>query len=341
MNKLILLFLIFVLQNLSCKTKPDSPSEIEQWQEIELVFYATETYQNPYTDVEFWVEFTGPNNEKLISPGFWNEGQIWKVRFACPTESGNWHWTSHASNSDTGLNAKTGTLAAKPNSGANPLIAHGLLKMSPGKRNVLNADGTPFLMIGDTPWALPWRGTIESVTEYAENRQARGFNTALLMAVQPDREAVGPRNRTEDGGFDVAFEDLKDGHINHINPAYFQYFDSLRNILINHGIVPVFQPVFHGFGWKGKNVLGKNMNADEYVRFCRYLVARYGAKPAMWLVGADSDGSNVGVNEGGQEFEKWDAYQQPTGLHYSPLDSKKPDWWNKQEEFIPHLNRVA
>ena len=105
-------------------------------------------------------------------------------------------------------------------------------------------------MIGDTPWALPWRGTIETVTEYAINRQERGFNTALLMSLQPDRGATGPGNRTEDGGFDVAFDDLKDGHINKPNPTYFQYLDTLRNILTDHGIVPVFQPVFHGWGWK-------------------------------------------------------------------------------------------
>jgi hypothetical protein len=342
MNKLTIPLLIFVLLNLSCETKTGSNVQAEQWQEVELVFSASETYQNPYTDVEFWVEFTGPNDEKLIRPGFWDQGQTWKVRFASPADAGNWQWTSHASNpADKGLIGKTGRLAAKPYSGNNPLIAHGLLHMSPGKRNVVHADGSPFLMIGDTPWALPWRGTVESVTEYAENRQARGFNTALLMSLQPDREAVGPRNRTEDGGFDVAFEDLKDGHINQLNPEYFQYFDSLRNILIDHGIVPVFQPVFHGFGWKGKKVLGKNMDAAEYARFCRYLLARFGAKPAMWLVGADSDGVNVGVKEGGEEFEKWDAYQQPTGLHYSPFDAEKPAWWNNPEEFVPHLNRVS
>ena len=308
MDKITIPFLIFVLLNLSCETKTESFPQAEQWEEVELVFNTAEIYQNPYTDVEFWVEFTGPNNEKLIRPGFWYQGKTWKVRFASPTESGNWKWTSHASNpADNGLNGKTGTLAARPYSGSNPLITHGLLKMSPGKRNVVHADGSPFLMIGDTPWALPWRGTLESVAEYADNRQARGFNTALLMSLQPDREATGPRSRTEDGGFDVAFEDLKDGHINQLNPEYFNYFDSLRDILINHGIVPVFQPVFHGFGWKGKNVLGKDMNAAEYVRYCRYLLARYGAKPAMWLVGADSDGNNTGVKEGGEEFEKWDA----------------------------------
>jgi hypothetical protein len=287
------------------------------------------------------VEFTGPSGERLSRPGFWDGGNTFRVRFANPLDKGEWQWKSFASDStNVGLHGKTGKLVSASYSGNNPLIKNGLLRMSPGKRNVIHGNGKPFLMIGDTPWALPWRGTVESVTEYAQKRQSQGFNTALLMSLQPDRDAVGLRNRTDEGAFDVAFEDLKEGHINQPNNAYFQYFDSLRNILIDHGIVPVYQPVFHGFGWKGMNVLGWDVDANEYARYCRYLVARYGAKPAMWLVGADSEGRNIGIKEGGEEIEKWDAYQQPTGLHYSPYDDSKPDWWNKPEEYIPHLNRT-
>jgi hypothetical protein len=47
--------------------------------------------------------------------------------------------------------------------------------MSPGRRNVIHADGTPFLVIGDTPWALPFRGTVESVTRYAKEQAGPRF----------------------------------------------------------------------------------------------------------------------------------------------------------------------
>ena len=87
MKQFILPLLFFVLLNLSCETKTESNVQAEQGQEVELVFNASENYQNPYTDLDFWVEFTGPNNEKLIRPGFWDQGQTWKVRFASPTES--------------------------------------------------------------------------------------------------------------------------------------------------------------------------------------------------------------------------------------------------------------
>lgn len=328
---------ILVLCLISC-SRPTPVAE--QWREIELDFTAQNTYENPYTDVDLWVEFVSSHGDTLIRPGFWYNDNQWKVRFAGPTDSGTWSWQSFASAQDEGLAGQSGTLKAAPYTGDNPLLQKGLLKMSPRKRNVIHHNGESFLMVGDTPWALPWRGTIESVTAYAENRQARGFNTALLMSLQPDRGATGPRSRTESGGFAVAFEDLPDGHINTMNPEYFAYFDSLRNILIDHGIVPVFQPVFHGFGWKGKNVLGWDVDPQEYASYCRYLVARYGAQPAMWLVCGDSDGRNVGVLEGGIEVEKWDAYQQPTGLHYSPFSHETPDWWDRDSAYVPHQNRV-
>lgn len=319
---------------------PQNEDIAEQWQEIELTFQAKGTYSNPYTEVEMWVEFIGQQGEKFIRPGFWYEGNTWKVRFASPNAEGEWQWESFATVKDKGITGKSGTITAVPYTGNNSLIYNGLLQMSKSGRTVIHANGKPFLMIADTPWALPWRGTIETVTEYAQNRQKLGFNTALLMSLMPDRGTEGPRSRTEPGGFDVAFEDLKDGHINLLNPDYFKYFDQLRDILIQHEIVPVFQPVFHGYGWKGNNILGWNMDSQEYARYCRYLVARYGAGPAMWLVSGDSDSRNPGIIEGGEEIEKWDAYQQPTGQHYSPFCEVVPEWWSGPGDYIPHQNKV-
>ncbi len=195
---------------------------------------------------------------------------------------------------------------------------HGFWRIPSGGRNLLHADGTPALLAADTAWALPWRATHEQCEVYAQDRQAKGFNAALLMSVQPDRRAVGPRSRTEHDGFDVGFEDLPDGHINQLNPAYFQYLDGLAEILVAHEIVPVWNPVFHGYGWKGLDVAGPVIPPHEYARYCRYLVARYGALPAIWLVAADGDGLAPGVDSAGWELERWDAYGQPTGIHYAP-----------------------
>lgn len=289
------------------------------WREIELSLTAVEVYANPYTDVAVWAEFTHDSGETLRRPAFWDGGRSWKIRFASTTAEGCWRWRTFSSVEDRGLAGQTGELlcAAAPAT-AHRFYRHGFWRMSPGGRNLIHADGYPAILVGDTAWGLPWRATVEQCTVYATDRQAKGFNAALLMSVQPDMYAEGPRDRTQDEGFDVGFEDLPSGHINELNPAYFQSLDKLISILVAHEIVPVFQPLFFGFGWKGKSVAGPVLPPTEYARYCRYLVARYGARPAIYLVGGDGSGYEPPVAAGGAEVELWDAYAQPTGIHYRP-----------------------
>jgi hypothetical protein len=228
------------------------------------------------------------------------------------------------------LQNQRGTLhcAAAEETG-NRFYQRGFWRMSQGKRNLVYADGTPCLLVGDTAWALPWRATVEQCREYSQDRQCKGFNAALLMTVQPDMKAQGPRSRTEDYGFDVGFEDLPQGHLKQIKIEYFQYFDHLVEILVAHEIVPVYQPVFHGYGWKGLDVAGLVVPDHEYARYCRYLVARYGARPAIYLIGGDGKGDIPQVNAGGEEVHAWDCYGQPTGIHYSP-HARNRAWQDKE-----------
>jgi hypothetical protein len=174
------------------------------------------------------------------------------------------------------------------------------------------------LLAADTAWALPWRATPEQCRIYAADRQVKGFNAVLLMSVQPDMHARGPRDRTADEGFDVGFEDLSSGRLTQLNPAYFQSLDQLIAILAEHELVAVLQPVFMGFGWKGLSVAGPVLPPADYARYCRYLVARYGSRPLIYLVGADGSGYEPQIPAGGAEIEQWDAYGQPTGIHYRP-----------------------
>lgn len=292
---------------------------IRRWREGELTLCAANEYPNPYTDVEAWIEFRHDSGLALRRPAFWDGGQTWKVRFASPLAAGRWTWRSFCSLADAGLSGQSGELVCID--GETPthrFYKHGFWRMSPGGRNVIHADGRPALVVADTVWALPWRATLEQCRIYAADRQAKGFNAALLMTVQPDMFARGPRDRTADEGFAVGFEDLPDGHINRLDPSYFQYLDGLLDILVAHEIVPVLQPVFMGFGWKGLSVAGKVTPPAEYARYCRYLVARYGARPAIYLVGGDGSGYEPQVPAGGEEVELWDDYRQPTGIHYRP-----------------------
>ncbi len=314
----IIILLLIAIEGMGTAAHCQAAPLVPQWQVVELEFASKNAYENAYAEVEFWVEFVHENGTRLRRPGFWDGAKSFKVRFASPLTEGTWNWESFSNVPDTGLEGQSGSFETGGPAGNTIFQKHGFWRIPYGSRWMEYADGTSAIMVADTPWAIPWRATHEQVEVYAKDRQAKGFNAALLMSVMPDRRMEGPRDRTQHFGFARGFEDLPTGHINELNPEYFQYLDRTVEILVDHGIAPVWQPVFHGYGWRGLSVAGPVIPPKEYARYCRYLIARYGASPAMWLVLGDGNGAEPGIHPGGLEIENWDAYRQPTGLHYGP-----------------------
>jgi hypothetical protein len=286
-----------------------------QWREVEIAVTGPAA-ANPYLEVDAWATFHHSDGEEVRRPLFWDGGTTWRVRFASTKPSGQWRWTVHG----TGVPAAEGHLTAAPPAAHHPhrALTRGLVRAHPRRRSFQHADGSPAFFVWDTGWAMPWRATVEDVQTYAADRQAKGFNAVLLMSIQPDMNARGPAGRNVDEGFEVGFRDLPDGRLTRMNVDYFQYFDRIVDVLVGHGITPIWQPVFHGYGWKGLDAAGPVVPPEEYARYCRYLVARYGARPAIFLPGGDGAGTEPQVEAGGREIHEWDAYEQPTGIHYRP-----------------------
>lgn len=331
----LLPLLLFIF---ACKHS-GSPVSVQQWASYEIHIQSDKKYDNPYTDIDVWAWFVNEKGDSLIRPAFWDGDRVWKIRFAPPDTGNKWSWRTYTSSHDEALTA-SGELLSVPYTGNNKLVKHGLLRMSAGKRNVVFADGTSMLLVGDTPWSLPYRATADQVKIYAEDRQKKGFNTALLIAVQPDQKAEGPQTRNTEEGFARGFYDIAEGHLNKLNPSYFQTLDSLLSILHDHEILPVFAPLAHGYGWKGKNSLGPTALGDEYARFVKYLLARYGSRPVCWLLSLDGHSDAPGVVPAGQMLEEWDAYKQPTGLHYNPCDDFLASWATSADSLhCFHYNR--
>ncbi len=315
------------------------PVPVPQWTSYEITIQSNKQYNNPYTETEVWAWFVNDKGDSLVRPVFWDGGNTWKLRFAPPDAGHTWYWQVYSSVEDEGFE-KSGALRSVPYTGNNKLEQHGLLRMSEGKRNIIHADGTPMLLVGDTPWSIPFRATTEQVEEYAADRRKKGFNTALLIGVQPDKQAEGPEARNTVEGFARGFYDIPQGHLNQLNPSYFQTLDSIMSILHRHEIVPVFAPLTHGYGWKGKGSLGPTAAGEEYARYTKYLMARYGSSPALWLLSLDGHGNAPGVVPAGEILEKWDAYEQPTGLHYNPCDDFLATWAVNDSSHCYHYNRM-
>ncbi|HTU98893.1 MAG TPA: DUF4038 domain-containing protein [Luteitalea sp.] len=331
--------LVLLASAVGCRPAASDDPVVEQWTTHEITLTSEKVYPNPYTDVEVTVRFESDSGQRLVRPAFWDGGTSWKVRFAPPDANQRWTWRTEASVNDNGLAGRTGALRSSPYTGSNTLLRHGLLRMSPGKRNVVHADGTPFLVVADTAWSIPYRATREQVKTYARDRQAKGFNTTFLIAVQGDKFANGPDARDTPLGFRRAFTDIPDGHMRKLQPSYFQELDGLVDVLVDHGLVPLYAPAAHGYGWKGERPVGPALAPDEYVRFSRYLVARYGSMPAFWLVSLDSNGLAPSIKPAGEAIERWDAYRQPTGLHYSPYDDYMADWAKTGSDCCFHGNK--
>ena len=208
------------------------------WQEIEFTFTSSKPYKNAYTDVELWADFTCDDGTVMRRPGFWSGGNNWKVRFAPPTV-GKWKVTVFSNHEDGAFNFEEDFVVTNEKTSDNLFYKKGFWSILTGERNLKFRDGSSDLIVADTAWALPWRATVDDVEIYAKDRRTKGFNATLLMVVQPDMGARGPRNRSVDEGFGVGFEDLHEGHINLLNPEYFDHLDSLISILIENEIVPV------------------------------------------------------------------------------------------------------
>lgn len=334
-QKIILISLLFFIFGCANSTRHIA---VPQWTSYEISVRSDKKYDNPYTDIDVWAWFVNEKGDSLVRPAFWDGGNTWKIRFAPPDVGQKWSWRIYASSEDAGFK-KSGELLSVPYTGNNKLVKHGLLRMSEGKRNIVYADGTSMLLVGDTPWSLPYRATTTQAKTYAQDRKRKGFNTALLIAVQPDKNAKGPETRNTVEGFARGFEDIPEGHLNKLNPSYFQTLDSLIFILHDYEILPVFAPLAHGYGWKGKNALGPTALGNEYARFVKYLLARYGSRPVCWLLSLDGHGDAPGVVPAGEMLQEWDAYKQPTGLHFNPCDDFLATWAVNDSSHCFHFNR--
>ncbi|HEX8237295.1 MAG TPA: DUF5060 domain-containing protein [Abditibacteriaceae bacterium] len=61
---------------------------IQPWREVEISLSAANDYNNVYTQVEVWADFTHSDGTTLRRPAFWDRGQTWRIRFTSPHAQG-------------------------------------------------------------------------------------------------------------------------------------------------------------------------------------------------------------------------------------------------------------
>jgi hypothetical protein len=173
---------------------------VHVWEKQEITLHARTPFRNPYVDVVVWVDLKGPGFQKRVY-GFWDGANDFRVRVLA-TAPGAWSWKSGSSPLDSGLGGKTGGFTAQPWSEADKAentCRRGFLRPTSNGHAFEQADGAPFLLLGDTWWStasfrFPWTsdddahpmGPQATFKDMVRFRKAEGFNSVAMIAAFPN-----------------------------------------------------------------------------------------------------------------------------------------------------------
>lgn len=303
------------------RTGEAQPSVVEKYGIFEIPLVATGISSNKYKDVRLKGVFQGPTQTIEID-GFWNGGDIFKVRMA-PTEVGTWTYSISGSHS------------AFSKSGSFEVIDSehkGFVKVNPDyPYTFMREDGTPWLWKGETSWRaytqlLPFEGRYK---EYIDLRAEQGYNAVQSIVVS---YINGDAFWANEGG--TAFKLTGDGKdYDHLNPGYYQWIDRRLEYANSKGIVPV---IF--FTWAQEFV---KFSDDQFQRFAEYLVSRWAAYDVVWCISGeyneayDEYGLTPDVyRQHGETIMEKDPYDHLVTLHPSGRGSSREFAWDEWFGFI-------
>jgi len=253
---------------------------VSKWGRFEQSFKSTVLYSNALQDVSLRVVFKSPLGETNEADAFWDGGRTWRVRFS-PDMVGHWKFRTLCSDKDnTGLHNQFGEFICSVATGLTRFDKHGQVRLARDRRHLEHMDGTPFFWLADTIWNGGRVAELKDWQYYAGVRASQRF-TAAQWAVAPGGDV---KNQSAYTGFPE--------HIG-INPDFFQRLDAKLEVLSQAGILNAIVPLLELPSAKNTAPPLPDSQAELLVR---YVVARWGADPVVWLLAfeGDSAGKNVG-----------------------------------------------
>lgn len=154
------------------------------------------------------------------------------------------------------------------------------LKASPNKRFLVDHNGAPVLLVGDSPHSLFTNISEASAAQYFSDRAAHGVNA--LWAEILVNTAVGGRADASTYDGIVPFTTAND--FSTPNPAYFQRVDDMVHLAAQYGMT-IFMDALENDGWM--TIVEQNGPTKDW-NFGAYLGHRYKGFPnIVWIVGND------------------------------------------------------
>lgn len=288
-----------------CKTN-EQTTIVPKWDCFEAVLKSSVKYTNPVQQATLTATFVSPLGESFTVYGFWDGDNVWKIRFM-PDLAGKWSFTTKCSDiSNYGLHNKSGSFICTAPVKKDRFSIHGPVKLSPDRRYLQHADGTPFFWLADTAWNGPLMSTDDEWKFYLQTRAQQKFTAVQWVTTQwraaPDGDINGQLAYT-------GREKIE------INPDFFKRLDKKVEQMNRAGLlsVPVLLWAIQG-GSQPEINPGVSLPEDQAIILARYMVARWQGYHTVWILNGDGDYR-------GEKAEKWKRIGRAVfeGIHHSPV----------------------
>jgi hypothetical protein len=162
-------------------------------------------------------------------------------------------------------------------------------------RSLVDQNGKPFLVNGDSDWDLAWKLSPADQNTFLADRQKDGFNTVVTDLVG----SAGTMDGNSNGANWQGVTPFTDNNFTP-NPAYWSQIDAFFKIAEEYGI-SVFAIPIDSYATSSGNPFASMSNAQARA-FGQFLANRYPASQypgIVWMLGNDYAGDGVGFGNGG------------------------------------------
>ena len=165
------------------------------------------------------------------------------------------------------------------------------LKLSDNHRYLVDQNGRPFLMVGDTPQGLMGRLSEQDADYYFADREAHGFNSLGWIDVmcagndyRNNKDAATPDGTKPFNGYLAGGTDFTHYDLSKPNEAYFTRLDHILQLAAKHHLLVFIDPI-ETIGWLP--ALRNNGEKAAYA-YGQFLGNRYKTySNVAWLNGND------------------------------------------------------
>lgn len=190
---------------------------------------------------------------------------------------------------------KTDTAAGTPPASTATALRDGSrfpLRVGPTDRYLVDPDGKPFLINGDTAWSLIVTPTPEEAIKYLDDRQRRGVTAIIINLIEHCFSPDPPRTRSGLPPFTSV------GDLSAPNDAYFDHAEWVIREAAKRGLLVLLAPAYLGYRapvWQGyrnhaegwyEEVLASGIETCE--AYGRYLGRRFRDHAnILWVMSGD------------------------------------------------------